>query len=62
MMELGPHLFGALVLVSTVGAMMVWIAMQTSLAEERREDKRCAACGRLIRRWQVCRCSRNPGA
>jgi hypothetical protein len=59
MVTLSAHAFVLLVLVSGVGvgAMMVWLALNSDLVE-RHALKRCAACGRLLRRGELCRCSR----
>lgn len=56
MVTLSAHAFVLLVLVSGVGAMMVWLALNSDLVE-RHALKRCAACGRLLRRGELCRCS-----
>jgi hypothetical protein len=56
MVTLSAHAFGLLVLLSSVGAIMVWLVLQSTLAE-RHAPKRCAACGRLLRRGELCRCS-----
>jgi hypothetical protein len=57
MVALSANVFGLLVLVSGVGAMMVWLALHSDLVE-RYALKRCAACGRLLHRGELCRCSR----
>jgi hypothetical protein len=54
---LSAHAFGLLVLISGAGAIMVWLAVQSTLVE-RDEFKRCAACGRFVERAGPCRCAR----
>jgi hypothetical protein len=56
---LHARLFGELVLVSGIGATMLWLALRTWLIEERQDVRRCAACGRLLRAGEPCRCSRD---
>jgi hypothetical protein len=57
MVTLSPHLFSLLILVSGVGATMVWLAARSSLIEQRHDVKRCAACGRLLSSRELCRCA-----
>ena len=52
MVALSANVFGLLVLVSGVGAMMVWLSLHSDLVE-RHALKRCAACGRLLHRGEL---------
>jgi recombinational DNA repair protein RecR len=58
MLTLSTHLFSLLILVSGVGATMVWLAARSSLIERRDNVKRCAACGRLTS-GELCRCAQD---